>query len=293
MNMKNIIRFNLIALVVMGFVACRKSDNSKLPDLDRVQMTVLTPDPASDAFINPVNPASFHTKFAVEVLFENDGPPKSADIVVMKNNNPANVKVVKADITSFPTTVEITGQQLITLFGPIGGGDQFDIGADVTLASGQKILAFPATGTAYSSGLVQVVGSVKPNSVLTLQYLTPCAFNADNYNGNFEILQDEWDDYDPGDVIQVTKVSATQFSFKYAVDAGSAQPIIVTVDPSNNNASVTKQLYGTYGGTPVHVQSVAGSSVNPCDASATLKLKHTSPSGATDYGTYTIRFRKQ
>jgi hypothetical protein len=293
MNMKNILRFNLIALLLVGFVACRKSDNPKLPDLDRVQMTVLTPDPSSDAFINPVNPASFHTKFAVELLYETDGAPKSADVVVMKNNNTANVKVVKANITTFPTTVEITGQQLIDLFGPITGGDQFDIGADVTQSSGKKILAFPETGTAYSSGLVQVVGSVKPNSVLTLQYLTPCAFNGDNYNGNFEVLQDEWDDYDPGDVIPVTKVSATQFSFKYAVDAGSAQPIIVTVDPSNNTASVAKQFYGNYGGTPVHVQSVAGSAVNPCDASATLKLKHTNPAGTTDYGTYTIRFRKQ
>ena len=293
MNMKNMIRFNLIVLMVFVFASCRKSDNPKLPDLARVQVAVLTPDPSSDAFINPVNPASFHTKFAVEVLFENDGAPKSADVVVMKNNNTANLKVVKADITSFPTTVEITGQQLIDLFGPITGGDQFDIGADVTQSNGQKILAFPATGTAYSSGMVQVVGSIKPNSVLTLQYLTPCAFNADNYNGNFEIQEDGWEDYDPGDVIPVTKVSATQFSFKYAVDAGSAQPIIVTVDPSNNTATVAKQFYGNYGGTPVHVQSVAGSTVNPCDASANLKLKHTDPSGATDYGTYTIRFRKQ
>src|SRR5688572_16487801 len=178
MNMKKIIGFNIIALTILCFTACRKSDNPKLPDLARVQMTVLTPDPSSDDFINPVNPASFHTKFNVEILFENDGAPKSADIVVMKNNNTANVKVVKANITSFPTTVEITGQQLIDLFGPITDGDQFDIGADVTQVTGQKILAFPATGTAYSSGLIQAAGSLKPNSALTLQYLTPCAFNA-------------------------------------------------------------------------------------------------------------------
>jgi hypothetical protein len=35
----------------------------------------------------------------------------------MRNKNPAEVKVFKAAVTSFPTPIEVTGQQLIDLFG--------------------------------------------------------------------------------------------------------------------------------------------------------------------------------
>lgn len=284
-----------IAVVALLFTSCRKEDNPKVPTLTRVQVPVLRLDASSDPFISPVNPAGFKAKFKAELLFESDGPPKSADIVVMKNNNKSTVKVVKPNVTTFPFDFEITGQDLITLFGPISGGDQFDIGVDITLSDGQKLLAFPETGDPYASGVVTLIGNVKPGTATSFQFLMPCPFNADAYNGDFVVVSDEWDDYTAGTVIPVTKVSATEISFKYNVKAGTAQPIVMKIDPATNAISVTRQYYGNYGNTPVWAESLPGqaSTVNPCDVSLSLRLKHTDPSGSTEYGTATIKLKKK
>lgn len=291
--MKRLLIFSTL-LTLVFFTSCRKDDNPRVPDLTKVKVPIIQLDPTSDQFINPVNPASFKARFTVELLFENEGAPKQVDVVVMKNDDKGNVKAFQSNIT-LPIDLEITGQKLIDLFGPIQGGDKFDIGTDITLDDGTKLLAFPPVGEAYASGMVTLIDNVKPGAVTSLQFLMPCPFDADAYNGNFIVVSDEWEDYAAGTVIPVTKVSATQISFKYNVDAGSAQPIILTIDPSNNSISVAKQYYGSYGGTPVHAQSVAGAAslVNPCDVSLSVRLKHTDPSGGTTYGTATIRLRKQ
>lgn len=293
--MKKIIIFSLCLFsAVILFDACRKEDNPKFPKLTRVPVPVMIVDASSDQFISPASPATFKIKFTIDKLFADDITPQKADIVIMKNGNTGNVKIVKENIT-LPSTIEITGQNLITLFGPIIGADQFDIGTDITLANGQKLLAFPAAGNSYASGMITEIGNVKPGAVTTLRYLMPCPFVASAYNGNFIVVSDEWNDYTPGTVIPVTVVSATQISFKYNVDPGTAQPIIMTINPANNTISVAKQYYGSYGGTPVHAESVAGaaSTVNPCDVSLSVRLKHTNPAGTTTYDISTIKLRKQ
>src|SRR5688500_14257673 len=121
--MKKIFGYSL--LIALVFAACRKSDNPKLPDLIRVPTPNLILDPTSDKLISPASPASFQAKFNVDLKFKSDAPPKEMDVVVMKNGDKANVKTLKADVTTFPTPVEVTGQQLIDLFGPIADGDVF------------------------------------------------------------------------------------------------------------------------------------------------------------------------
>lgn len=292
--MKRIIIFSILFSALTILNSCDKEDGGNIPELKQVPVVVMTPDASSDPFINPVNPALFKTKFLVELLFPNDIKPHNVDVVVMKNNNTGNVKVAKAGI-ALSSTVEITGQQLIALFGPINGGDQFMIGTDVTTADGTKLLAFPALGNAVASGINTEVGNLKPNAAVVLQYLVPCAFDATKYQGAFEVVSDEWADYKPGTEITVTMINATQISFKYNVDPGSAEPIILTINPATNSVSVANQYYGSYGGTKVHAESVAGaaSSVNPCDGTISVRLKHTSPSGATTYDTSTIVLKKK
>jgi hypothetical protein len=79
---------------------------------------------------------------------------KKFDVVVIKNNDKTNVKVLKTDVTTFPTELTITGTQLATLFNaPIVLGDKFDIGVDVTTYTGAKFEAFPTIGNPYAAGI--------------------------------------------------------------------------------------------------------------------------------------------
>jgi hypothetical protein len=284
--MKKIIAYSLLLAVV--FAACRKSDNPKLPDLMRVPTPNLVLDPTSDKFISPASPATFKAKFAVDLKFKTDAPPKEMDLVVMKNNSKANVKTVKADISAFPTAVEVTGQQLIDLFGaPIADGDEFVFGVDITTQSGMVFQAFPPGGNAWGTGVANEAGGV----ATTLRFIKPCTFQSPSYAGEFVVVSDEWEDYHAGDVIDLTTVSANQFSFEYATNPST--PIVVTVNTSDNSISVAKQSYGKYGSTELFAQSTgATNSVNPCDNSLQLTLTH-SNSGGSSYGNYTIKLKKK
>ncbi len=287
------ILLGVVLLVTSVFNSCRKDDNEKLPDLIEVPLLIMVPDATSDAFISRTNPETFTAKFSAQLLFPTGTKPQKADIVVMKNGDVGNVKTVKTDITSFPTAVEITGQQLIDQFGPIAEGDQFDFGFDITSKDGQTIPAFSSTGNNLGSGLVTEIENVDPTAALSLQFLMPCEFVASAYDGDFEVLGDEWNDYPAGTVIPVTVISATEISFEYNNDPGTAQPIILKIDPATNAITVDPQEYGEYGGDLYSAESVPGpaSQVNPCDVSLSIRLHHTVE--GEDVGNFTIALKKK
>ena len=278
--MKKIILFSILLSGLTILYSCEKDKGGNIPDLTQVPVVVFTPDASSDAFISPVTPATFKTKFVLELLYANDVKPQNVDVVVMKNNNTNTIKTIKTRI-SLPATIEVTGQELITQFGPMSGGDQFDIGVDVTAVNGQKVLAFPGTGVSYAAGIIQEIGNVKPNSAIGLQYLMPCPYDPNMYQGDFVVVKDDWKDTKPGDVITLTKVDATHFSFKYPTLV-DAVPIIVTVDPATNTPSIALQTVGTawiYDADPppptAKTTPGVNNLVNPCDESVSLNITWT------------------
>lgn len=141
----------------------------------------------------------------------------------------------------------------------------FQVGYDV-YANGKKYQAYPPGGVGNG-------GATDPNqpgySVL-LNYSTKIEYNPDIYNGNFVVVSDGWADMSAGDIVVLTKIDATHFSFKYnpAPQQGpsgtlfNAQPIIVTVDPATLSVSVASQNAGsgwTYDNSvPVTVSTIPG-----------------------------------
>lgn len=273
------------------YTACRKEDNIKLPELTRFPLPLVVKVAGSDQVISAQDAGAFSGKFSVGLYFLNDVPPKKMDVVIMKNNDKGNVKLFKADVTSFPTELTITGQELATLFNaPIVLGDKFDIGVDVTTSSGAKFEAFPAVGNSYASGI-----AAQPGASTFVRYEAVCQFDPIAYQGAFEVITDEWGDYHAGDIVQLTMIDATHFSFKYLVD--DPVPIIVTVNPTTNAVTVAKQVYGIgyppgwpYG--DISVESVPGveNFVAPCAGTFSVVLKHTVAAGS--FGEYKIVLKK-
>jgi hypothetical protein len=285
--MKKNLLYILLAVTVLA--GCDKNDGPVPNDVNlaRVPGILVTIDAASDKFISPITPAAFKGKFVVDLLFPNE-KPQSVDVVVMRNNSPSDVKVVKAGVSSFPTTVDVTGQQLIDLFGqPITGGASFTFGVNINLASGQPILAFPTAGAVpYGSGALNVVANVKPGATTQVQFLMPCPYDPDMYKGDFVVVKDNWADTKAGDVITFSKIDATHFSFIYPT-AVNPIPIIVTVDPATNTPSIALQTIGTawtYDPAPppptAKTTPSANNTVNPCDKTISLNMTWTEGTGS-------------
>ena len=160
--MKKIIILSLYLFSIAGlFTACSKDENGELPDnLTQFPTPLVVKVAGTDQSISAANPNAFSGKLRVSLYFPTGAPPKKYDVVVIKNNDKTNVKIIQADLTTFPTDITITGSQLATLFGsPIVAGNTFDISVDVTIYTGEKFEAFPVTGNAYASGIAAQPGS--------------------------------------------------------------------------------------------------------------------------------------
>jgi len=296
--MKKYMYYFLFAVTL--FTACKKNDGpiTENINLDRVDaQPQVTKDGGSQA-IDVLNLGTFSANFKIG-MYTTDVPSK-VDIVIRKNNQNSSVKVFQAGITAFPATYTITAAQLAALFGvPVALNDTYDISVDMYGASGTKYEAYPIIPNnpsvfGYGSGIAG-----QPGASLAIQYKAICAYNPAIYEGNFVVVTDDWADYFAGDVIELTRIDATHFSFTH-IAAINPVPIIVTVNPLDNAASITKQSVGTqwaYGAiyTAPFVAtagSASASFVSPCDQEVTLNMQY-GFSGGTFSGTYPLVLVKQ
>jgi hypothetical protein len=288
--MKIILSF--LALLTIILPGCRKDDNPRIPDIIEVPLPYFEKDEATSLTISAQEPTTFSAKFSVDNFFENGTAPKEMDIVIMRNEDPSSVKTLLENVTTFPTTIEITGQQLLDLFGePIVLGDRFDIGANITTQDNQVFPAFDAeTGNAFGAG----VGAM-PGVAPVLRYEAVCAFTAADYAGDFEVITDEWADYAAGTVIPVTVIDENHISFEYLTD--DPIPIIVEVNLATNETTVVKQVYGDYsafGISGMTVETAAPATDNfvaPCEGILSLRLAHEDDAGGF-YGNNLIVLKK-
>ena len=291
--MKKIL-YNILAAVIL-IAGCRKEDNPLLPDgLQTAPIPQFTIDLSSDQLIPGQDPTSFNGKFTLDQYFPTDHSYKSFDVVIRKSGDNAAVKVFQENVTQLPADFTITGEQLQTLFdAPIEPSDFFDIGADVNLANGNKLQAFPSDGMPDYAPNIATFPNLGP---ITIQYGVFCSYDPSVYNGDFVVVQDDWQDYHPGDVVPVTQIDATHFSFEYA--ALDAQPIIVEVDPVTNVTSIADQYFGNYGAGfgKFYIKSVASgnNTVLPCQGVFSVVANIYSDEPAVgDLGNFRIVMQKQ
>ena len=292
---KNIIFCYLLASALL-FAGCNKDDGSvpKAVQLERVPAPLIKKDASGSASINLTNLAGFSGKFSVGLYFPTDIPPLKFDIVVRKNNNNGNIKILQAGLASFPTTITVTAAQIAALFGtPILLNDNYDIGADVYAQSGKKYEAFPAIGLGYAAAFQPDHPGFSP----TVSYTAICAYSPTLFapiggTANFQVLNDEWGDdavngwgppagYRP--TVLVTVVDATHLSFKSPVNGTST--IVLTINPLDNSITYTGQPYGDlkvgplqvdpgypYG--PATVSNLGPNNVAPCDLKINLAMAY-------------------
>lgn len=288
---KIIIYCFILPAFVSIFNACRKDDNPQLPDLEELSwLPQLVKDATTNVSISPSDPAGFKGKFSIDKYFEGGAAPQKVDVVVIKNNNKALVKTLKADVNAFPASIEITGTQLLTLFGgTIVLGDVFDVGVDITTASGKKFEAFPTIGNAYAAGI-----TAQPGASPTLRYLAACTFDKNAFNGNYKVVEDEWADFAVGELIAVApgaganEISVT--AYPSPAFGKNRKPMIITVNPATFAVTIAEQVIGDYDGAPANATAKGNGTVNPCGDEINLNV--TIKIGAQEFTDQTLKLKK-
>lgn len=282
----------LLSLVVVS--ACEKSDNATMPDgivyLNQPQIEVVE---GGDPVILGADPLAFRSSVTVDLYFKDSQKPDYLDLVVMKNGDAKNVKVLKGEISSYPVTVELTGELLTDLFGAdIEGGDSFDVGANY-IEGGKTISAFPeGGGTPYGAG----VGSQAGASPM-VRFSAICAFHIDEFlgDGEFEVVTDPWGDFGVGTIVDVVKVDESTISITYPI--AGFNPIVLDVNVVDNTVVVEKQELGHYGGdwiySAVSVESAGGGLANyvdPCVGRIRINGSYTVAEGG--FGSFVLELEK-
>jgi len=282
---------SLIAVAV--FTGCEKDDGpiSEAYTITAVP-TISTPiDPTGSQAIDLLNKAAFAGKFKVEQYFPGTTPPTKIDVVVRKNASNTNVKVFKAGVTSLPAAYTVTAAEIEALFGAtIALGDRYDFAPDIYVGE-RKFEAFPATGTGIGTG-----HAGHPLFSEFARFSAICAYNPDIYQGDFVVVSDAFGDFVPGEIVTLTKINNTQFSF---IDpyVTNPKPIIVTINTLNNQATVTKQKIGDafvwnlgYTNPNLTVSASTSSFVAPC--SKELRLNNVFSVDQGTFNPYLLVLRK-
>ena len=266
--MKTIILYSiLLPAFATIFSSCQK-DEAELPPDSRFPLPLITKDLRGDDTISGRDPESFLGKFVVDLYYGPAVNPQKIDIVVIRNDDKTNVKTIKADVTSFPSSIEVTGTQLTTLFdSTIRLGDKFEIGADVTTINGQKFEAFPATGNPYGADT-----STLPGSRFSIAYVADCVFDIASFSGWYTVEANTLE-YNAGDSIEVRPgegdtilITAWPHPNPVLGLVYHRWPMIVVVDPVTYEVTIPIQGVGEYccGGPGVYLFEEGSGTVSPC-----------------------------
>jgi hypothetical protein len=301
-------------LLSFSFMACKKTTTDQVMSSDQLQIGSYL---WLDSVIN--NNKSFglttFTTASIGIMVHVVGEPaakinsyvsSSVDATGSPTNslNKSTWKLVKVTTpVDNKATITVTGQDILTALGrttaSVKAGQQYVIYNEIETTSG-KIYNINNMNAEFESAPDYHVAFRFSGTVVCPGFdITP-------FQGNFVVVTDKWNDTSPGDIILLTPIDATHFSFNYnpTNHAGTlinSKPIVVTVDPTINPAtqlptpSVAFQIPGTAWtydpGPSVNTRPQDANVINWCSGTITLFLMW--GEAGTVYGPYQFTLRKQ
>jgi hypothetical protein len=293
--MKNI----SLLLIAFGliFTSCTNDGGSSKEGLNEAAIPNITKISTTDQGLNVVALKAgqgINLGLNVDVGF---GDVASMDLVgIYTKGTVVEKAILKTNLTTFPSTVNITQTDLYNAFKILNTASDVDlkdnliISADLTLKNGTVIKMYNANGSLnYGSGVANFSG------IKVLQtYIVSCPLvDASLFSGNYKVTADQWDDYGVGPIIPViynaangTKVFRIPNTTRPYVINKSTSYIIGTINTTTNAVTVTSNEPWNYGGTDIFTVTGTGT-VGSCTGDINLKLFFGT------FGPYTFNLVKQ
>lgn len=209
------------------------------------------------------------------------GDVESMDIIgVYTKGTVVEKAILKANVTGFPATVNITQTDLYNAFtllnsaNDVALSDKLAISADLKLKDGTVVKMFTDKGIAnYGADVANsLVYSVLQN------YIVSCPLtDASLFNGDYKVTQDTWQDYNIGDIVPVVYNAANgTLTFRilnknnpYIANPNTSYMNCV-IDPATSKVTVTANEVFDYG--PGYGPTTGTGSVASCTGDINLTL---------------------
>lgn len=237
----------------------------------------------------------------VSITVQEKGDPLEK-IVVYVTKGAANLnrsawKKVKEVPYSGETTLEVSATEMATALGIPPAG--LETGATYTFYNQGVTKSGNIHDAANTNSAYQGLSAY--NMALTWSAVVICPFNPAGFPGDFEVLEDTWGDYTPGEIVTVNSATANSIMLTaYPSPAyGSVNQKAVKVDitPATGKATVTNQIYGDYpqfGIIDTRLNTVGSNNwVFSCAGTITLRMNHNGITAGGNQGDYTLRLRKK
>ncbi len=298
-------------LLSFSFIACKKTNSDRITSVDQLGIGSYI---YLDSVINNNKGFSLSTfnTASIGIIVHGVGEPISKIITYVSSSvdasgNPSNStvkttwrKIKETTPVDNKATITVSGAEILTALGvplaSIKAGFQYVFYNEIVTTSG-KTYNINNTNTEFESA---------PDYHMAFRFsgTVVCPFDITPFQGNFVVVIDKWQDTNPGDIIVLTPIDATHFSFNYnptnhpGTLIGS-KPIIVTVAPATNTPSIAFQTVGTKwtydppGAAPptARTRSTDANTLNACSGTITLVMMWGEE--GTEYPGYTLTLRKQ
>jgi hypothetical protein len=307
--MKKLLYFIAVVGMIMGTNSCKKEGGNPLQDINNLAPgSYITLNSNINLNLNYAALATSTVGIKVD-QYLTPGTTSSGDVDVDKikvyvvkgiNSTASAWKLVKTVTYSGPgTSITCTGQELATALGvsigSLAAGDYYTFYNQIVTKSG-AIYDINNTGTSLAS-----LSSY--NAAFSFTAYIVCPFSAP-IAGTYRVIRDDWADWNPGDLVQVTDGPGTnQINLTKVwpgVPAGgvpaNANSFLVNIDAATGTAKVPLQTIGGYGGsTQYTVQGANGSDVAgyvfSCTGYITLSCTIKS-NGGSNYGVNKLILQK-
>jgi hypothetical protein len=219
-SMKNKLKILPILAIGIFLYTCQSEPELPMPDLQNGVIPLITKDETKDQSISFSDLGGFDGTVEVGLYYPTD-KPKSMDLMVTMNNDPENSGAVKSDITSFPTTADITIASIVDILPGLDDavdivpGDFFRFYVDVTLPDGTVINGNDTLYAPYGSEVYNL-----PDASLDVTYTVVCPLDLNDFVGDYTM-----DDGYPSDLCTIT----------------------VSLDPDNIDGLIINNFYGGTG----------------------------------------------
>lgn len=283
-----------LLLITSIIVSCEDDGGKSKIDFTTGATPNVTKIPTSDQSINLValkNGEDIDLGFTVEI---SNGDVISADVVGFYFTSEGVEKTVfQSNVSDFPYTMHLDQNDLYDAFSIDNGDDvqitdKLIITTDLTLKDGRIIKMYSDTGVKnYGADI-----SNQSHYAAAQTYIISCPLeDASLFNGNFEVVVDDWADYGAGEIIPV--VYDSNFgSLKFKIlntnnpyISNTDSYFIVTVDPTDSSVSVVSNEALDYTGFDI-IDVTGTGAVGSCTGDIVLTLTF------GPYGSYNLELKK-